>query len=67
MTAEQPAEYTLALNEEERVELLRLLEESLVDTHVEKRRTEAPGYRDLIIHQEALIRALTEKVRRLRS
>ena len=66
MTVAYPAVYTLALKEEERIELLRLLEESLVETHMEKRRTEAPGYREDLLHQEALIRTLTEKVRGLR-
>ncbi len=66
MTAEHPVEFTLALNEEERAELLRLLEESLVETHAEKRRTEAPGYQERLERQEAIIRSMTEKVRRLR-
>jgi hypothetical protein len=60
------ADFTLTLDEGERVELLRLLEASLIDTHAEKRRTETPDYHDQIHHQEALIRTLTEKVRGLR-
>ena len=66
MNAEHPVEFTLALTDEERAELLSLLEESLVDTHAEKRRTEAPAYRERIQRQEAVIRSMTEKVRRLR-
>ena len=58
MTAEQ-VQYTLALTQEERVELRQLLQECLSDTHVEKRRTEAPGYRDQILRRETLIRTLT--------
>ncbi len=65
MTTEHPVKYTLALNEEERAELLRLLEGSLVDVHAERRRTEAPGYQEQIHRQESIIRTLTEKVRRL--
>jgi hypothetical protein len=58
--------YSLTLTEDERAELLRLLEAALLETHAEKRRTEAPAYRDRMLHQETLIRALAEKVRRLR-
>lgn len=60
------AEFTLALKEEERAELLRLLEGSLVETHAERRRTESPSYQEEIGHEEALLRTLAEKVRRLR-
>lgn len=65
MSAQQTAEYTLALNEEERGELLRLLEETLVETHAERRRTESPGYQAQVNYEESLLRALTDKVRRL--
>lgn len=58
-------EYSLVLNEQERAELLRLLEAALVDTHAEKRRTEAPAYRVQVGTEESLLRGLTEKVRRL--
>jgi hypothetical protein len=61
-----PIQFTLALDDKERAELLLLLEESLVDTHAEKRRTDAPAYRERIQQQEAIIRRLAEKVRRLR-
>lgn len=64
-TTESVVEFTLLINEEERAELLHLLEESLVETHAERRRTEAPSYQAQVVHQEALIRSLVEKVRRL--
>jgi hypothetical protein len=62
MITEHAAQFTLALDEEERAVLRSLLRESLVDTHAEKRRTEAPGYRDRVQHQEAIIRCLIDKV-----
>jgi hypothetical protein len=65
MANAQSTGYTLVLSDEERKELLRLLESSLTETHAEARRTEAPGYRDQIHQEEVLLRALTEKVRRL--
>ncbi len=67
MTTGQPIEFTLLLTEEERAELLQLLEQSLVETHAEKRRTEAPGYREQVSHKEVVIRTLLDKVRQLSS
>lgn len=58
--------YTLTLTEEERKELLQLLEMSLVNTHAEVRRTEAPAYHREVAHEETVIRGLVEKVRHLR-
>ncbi len=57
------AQFNLDLTEEERRELLVLLEEALVETHAEKRRTEAPEYQQHVLHHESLIRTLLGKVR----
>jgi hypothetical protein len=65
MTAQQMNKFTLNITEEERAELLRILEGSLVETHAEKRRTESPSYQDQVGREESLLRALTEKVRKL--
>ncbi|HLW64661.1 MAG TPA: hypothetical protein VKS79_05025 [Gemmataceae bacterium] len=65
MITTQECEYVLPLTQEERAELLRILEQQLVEVHGESRRTEAPAYQQEVHHEEALIRALTEKVRRL--
>ena len=59
-------EFTLVLNSEERAVLSSLLHESLMEIHSEKRRTEAPRYRDQIQHHEAVIRSIIEKASRLR-
>lgn len=64
-TAEPATEFTLKIGEEERAELLRILEASLAETHMERRRTEAPRYHDEVVLQENRIRTLLEKVRRL--
>jgi hypothetical protein len=62
MITERTVQFTLPLDDEERAVLRSLLRESLVDTHVEKRRTEAPGYRDRVQHQEAIIRRFIDKM-----
>lgn len=56
-------EPTFALTEEERRELLRVLEGCLVETRIEKRRTDTPAYHDEVAHEEKLLRGLLEKVR----
>jgi len=57
---QSPPEYTLPLDGEDRAELLRLLEESLMAVH-----HEAPAYQEQVYRQESFLRRLTEKVRRL--
>ena len=57
--------YTLALTDEERQELLKVLEGVLVETHTEKRRTDNLDYREELRHEEGVLRALVEKVRKL--
>ena len=66
MATQQLAGYTLALTEEEQAALLRLLEESLREIQGERRRTEAPGYQEELDREEAQLRGLVERVRRLR-
>jgi hypothetical protein len=66
MATECAVEYRLALNSEERAVLSSILEESLMEIHAEKRRTEAPRYRDQMQHQEAVVRGILDKASRLR-
>lgn len=61
----KPTEYVLNLTAEERNELLRLVNEALVEVHTERRRTEAPAYQETVHREESLIRSLAEKLRRL--
>ena len=45
---------------------MTLLERALGETRVEVHRTHTPGFRDQVLHQEAVIRRLLEKLQRLR-
>ena len=63
-TTTTPVDFTVTLTEEERTQLLNLLEQTFRDTHVEARRTEAPKYQEEIHHQETVLRGLIEKLRR---
>jgi hypothetical protein len=65
MAVQTPVNYNFTINEEERLELLRILEQYLTETRVERRRTDKPDYHDLVAHEESVVRGLTEKVRAL--
>ena len=67
MAVNSSAEYHLMLNDEERTELLRLLDDSVVEIHAEIRRTDAQDYHDELKRKETMIRALTAKVRALKA
>jgi hypothetical protein len=57
--------YGLTLNEEEREELLQVLEQCVAETRNEKRHTDSAQYRDRVASEESRLRTLLEKVRRL--
>ncbi len=52
----------LSITEEERFELIRLLEQALQETRVEIHRTHTPGYRKRVIGEESLVRSLLTKL-----
>jgi len=56
------ADVTLTLTEEERTELLNLLEQVLRDKEVEEHRTESFAYRAFVSHQEDILRGLIAKL-----
>ena len=49
-------------SEEERVELVRLLEQSLKEIRGEIHKTHTPEYRDRVLGQESLLRGLLVKL-----
>ena len=65
MTTQQLRIYNLALNWEEREELLKVLEQCVTDTRDEKHHTDSAQYRDGVAGEESRLDALLEKVRRL--
>jgi hypothetical protein len=60
-----PESRTFMFSEEERVEMVRLLEQILRETRVEIHRTHTPNYRDQVIGQESLLRGLLVKLQRV--
>ena len=65
MAAAQVLRHSLALTDEERVELLQLLETALKDARVEHRRTKVLEYRERVREEESVLERLLEKVRGL--
>jgi len=61
-TTTVPEARTFMFSEEERVEMVRLLEQILRETRVEIHRTHTPDYRDRVIGQESLLRGLLAKL-----
>lgn len=69
MTAEtrDPIVSQLAIDAEERAELVTLLERELGETRVEAHRTHSPDFRERVKHQESVLRRLLEKLNGLRT
>jgi uncharacterized protein YbcI len=63
--AEQSENYNLALDEDERQELLHALEQCATETHDEKRHADSAQYHDQAAGEESRLRTLLERVRRL--
>jgi hypothetical protein len=62
-SAPQIGMLTLTINEEEKGELLQLLEQSLGDLRVEVHRTHTPDYRAQLLRREDLLRRLIARFR----
>ena len=65
MAVEQSQNYKLALDEDEREELLHALEQCTTETHDEKRNADSTQYHDQVAGKESRQRTLLERVRRL--
>jgi hypothetical protein len=59
----QRSGFIFTLDATERIELLRVLERELRDTHMEARRTESPDFQDEVHHREHTLQGLIEKLR----
>jgi len=57
-------ECTLILNMDERTQLLNLLQQALHDKRIEVHRTDAIDYKELVQHEEDVLRSLLEKLQR---
>jgi hypothetical protein len=62
-TATEAAPVTLTLTEEERTQLLTLLDQVLRDTLIEVHRTESPHFREFVQRKETALRSVADKLR----
>jgi hypothetical protein len=63
---ETSTEFAMTLSEEERAHLLKWLEQRLKDKLIEEHRTDALNYKEHILHEEAILKKLIDKLRRSR-
>jgi hypothetical protein len=59
-----PPGLTITLTEDERAQLLSILDQVLRDKRVEVHRTEAPDYRKHVEREEAALQGLIDRLRR---
>jgi hypothetical protein len=62
-SAARTGEVVLTLTAEEREQLLMLLEQALKEARIEEHRTDAPGFRHKVQHQEDILQRLVGKLR----
>lgn len=60
---EMPIVFTMTLTEEERSTLLNWLQQRLRDKRLEEHRTDAAEYREYVVHEEAILNQLIDKLR----
>ncbi len=65
-TTAQSKTFAIDLLEEERAEVLNLLEQALGETRIEVHRTHTPDYRDKVLHREIILRSLIQKFAAIR-
>ena len=56
-----PAEHTLKITEEERAELITVLEHTITAMQVEEHRTDSPRYREKVIAEESVLESVVGK------
>jgi len=56
-------QFSLVLNEEERTQLLNVLNQVLRDTRIEVHRTEAPDYREWVERREQILQDIINRLR----
>ena len=62
-----PVVHSFQISEEERAELILLLEHALGENRVEIHRTHTPEYRSRVIGEQSLLRVLLDKFQHMRT
>ena len=67
IAATEPVVHSFMISEEERAELIRLLESAVEENRVEIHRTHTPDYRERVQGEQALLRGLLDKFQHMRT
>lgn len=67
ITATKPTVHNFMISEEERAELIRILESAVGENRVEIHRTHTPDYRERVLGEQTLLRGLLDKFQHMRS
>ena len=67
ITTTEPVVHGFMIAEEERAELIRLLETALGENRVEVHRTHTPEYRERVLGEQSLLRGLLDKFQHMRT
>ena len=67
ITTTEPVVHGFMISEEERAELIRLLETALGENRVEIHRTHTPEYRERVLGEQSLLRGLLDKFQHMRT
>lgn len=67
ITATDPVVHSVNISEEERAELIRLLESAVGENRVEIHRTHTPDYRERVLDEQTLLRGLLDKFQHMRT
>jgi hypothetical protein len=59
--------HSITISEEERLELVRILEQELRESRVEAHRTHTPEYRERVLDEQAMLRDLLDRFLHLRA
>ena len=65
--ATQSMAHSFMVSEEERTELIRLLEQACGESRIEMHRTHTPAYRDRVSGEQALLRGLLDRFQHMRT
>ncbi len=67
ITTSEPGTHSFMITEEERAELIRLLENAVGESRVESHRTHTPQYRERVLGEQSLLRGLLDKFQHMRT
>lgn len=65
-TATGVVTHSFTISEEERAELIRILDRALGESRVEAHRTHTPEFRDRVLREQSLLRGLLERFSHMR-